>query len=195
MAHAVSLASPIQRSWKSRRKFTVTRWKKKISQSYQSPLFLNRENDVKVSTNKFCYDMKKKQFTNLIVCLFYSKLANDKWRTLTNSTSFLSTDDMVCEAMYFETGLKNKGLLINNFVFKRHYQTNQIIYWQCTLCRRLKCRARAITRVQDPSIVIIKCSDHNHTVDAYTKVPKEVENLEYVKSEHKNDDAKEITFA
>lgn len=77
--------------------------------------------------------------------------------------------------MYFDTGMGNKGLLIDNFVFKRHYASNSIVYWQCTLCRRLKCRARAITKLNDPSTVIVKCSLHNHTHEDYKKVPREAD--------------------
>lgn len=80
--------------------------------------------------------------------------------------------------MYFDTGMGNKGLLINNYVFKRHYASNRIVYWQCTLCRRLKCRARAITRLDDPSTVVIKCGEHNHKLNAYKKMPGEYESLE-----------------
>lgn len=77
--------------------------------------------------------------------------------------------------MYFDTGMGNKGLIINNYVFKRHYASSRIIYWQCTLCRRLKCRARAITRVDDPGTVTVKHGAHNHTLEDYKKVPKEVD--------------------
>lgn len=80
--------------------------------------------------------------------------------------------------MYFDTGMGNKGLLINSYVFKRHYASNRIVYWQCTLCRRLKCRARAITKLDDPSVVIIKCGQHNHKLNAYKKTPADVEVVE-----------------
>lgn len=77
--------------------------------------------------------------------------------------------------MYFDTGMGNKGLLINNYVFKRHYASTRIIYWQCTLCRRLKCRARAITKVDDPGTVTVKQGKHNHTLEDYKKVPREAD--------------------
>lgn len=89
--------------------------------------------------------------------------------------------------MYFNTGMGNKGLLINNYVYKRHYQANRIVYWQCTLCRRLRCRARAITKEDDPSSVIIKCSTHNHTLDDYKKLPSEVEMMDELKIEQQTD--------
>lgn len=89
--------------------------------------------------------------------------------------------------MYFDTGMGNKGLLINNFVFKRHYASNRIVYWQCTLCRRLRCRARAITKLDDPTTVTIKCGDHNHSLDAYKKIPREAESF------LKLDDDKHVT--
>lgn len=40
------------------------------------------------------------------------------------------------------------------------------------MCRRLKCRARAVTKVSDPDTVIIKCGSHNHGNDAYKNFPK-----------------------
>lgn len=44
----------------------------------------------------------------------------------------------------------------------------------CTLNRRLKCKARAITRVNDPSIVNITCAQHNHDLKDYKKIPKDI---------------------
>lgn len=40
------------------------------------------------------------------------------------------------------------------------------------MCRRLKCRARAITKVHEPNIVILKCNVHNHGLEAYKNLPK-----------------------
>lgn len=47
----------------------------------------------------------------------------------------------------------------------------------CTLNRRLKCKARAITRVDDPSVVNITCAQHNHDLKDYKRIPKEIETL------------------
>jgi FLYWCH zinc finger domain len=90
--------------------------------------------------------------------------------------------------MYFDTGMSHKGLLINSYVFKRHYASNHIVYWQCTLCRRLRCRARAITKVDDPSTVIIKCSEHNHTLEDYKRIPREADAVDEYKIEEVKDD-------
>lgn len=44
-----------------------------------------------------------------------------------------------------------------------------MIYWQCTMCRRLKCRARAITHKGAEETVYAKNLIHNHTIDSYLK--------------------------
>ncbi|XP_070506019.1 modifier of mdg4-like isoform X33 [Chironomus tepperi] len=82
-----------------------------------------------------------------------------------------------CDASYFDTGNGGKGLLISNFVFKKHYTKHSVHYWVCTLNRRLKCKARAITRVDDPSIVNITCAQHNHDLKDYKRIPKDIETL------------------
>ncbi|KAG5672369.1 hypothetical protein PVAND_002501 [Polypedilum vanderplanki] len=77
------------------------------------------------------------------------------------------------EAAYFDTVHGGKGLLINNYVFKKHFSSANVHYWVCTLNRRLKCKARAITKIDNPMSVQITCPNHNHTKLDYKTVPRE----------------------
>lgn len=51
------------------------------------------------------------------------------------------------------------------------------------MCRRLKCRARAITKVNDPDTVIIKSGAHNHGIESYKNFPK-ISDFEIKKFKH-----------
>ena len=128
-------------------------------------------------------NMKEKKFENNSKILFLCVRVASQFESRTFTNFFLFSKILGVQAHYFDTGIGNKGLLINNYVYKRHYASNRTIYWQCTLCRRLKCRARATTKLDDPSTVVIKCGEHNHTLEDYKKIPKEMDSADDVKQE------------
>lgn len=71
--------------------------------------------------------------------------------------------------MYFRTGRGNKGLRIDDFTYKRHYETPTSVYWICTLSNKMKCKQRVIAEKGRPFNVRFKGAGHNHTIDEYQR--------------------------
>lgn len=60
----------------------------------------------------------------MFLCLFFKhKISKDE----TNQIKLLIVG--FCDASYFDTGNGGKGLLISNFVFKKHYTKHSVHYW------------------------------------------------------------------
>lgn len=79
---------------------------------------------------------------------------------------------------YFPTGRGNFGLRINDYIYKRHYETQNSIYWICTLSNKLKCKQRAIAEKDKPYSIRFKGKGHNHALTEYqcvTRIKKKCE--------------------
>lgn len=72
---------------------------------------------------------------------------------------------------YFQTGRGQQGLRINNFTFKRHYETSNSIYYICTLNNKLRCKQRVIVERDKPFVIKFKGKSHCHDLDAYGPLP------------------------
>lgn len=68
---------------------------------------------------------------------------------------------------YFKTGRGNKGLKIDGYMYKRHYETAVSVYWICTLSNRYKCKQRVIAEKGKPYGVRFKGPGHNHSLYDY----------------------------
>lgn len=68
---------------------------------------------------------------------------------------------------YFQTGRGNQGLRINDYTYKRHYETASSIYWICTLSNKLKCKQRVIAEKDKPYSIRFKGKGHNHDLADY----------------------------
>lgn len=75
---------------------------------------------------------------------------------------------------YFRTGRGNQGLRINNFIYKRHYETPNSVYYICTLSNKLKCKQRVIAEKDKPYSIRFKGKGHNHGLIDYSITTKHI---------------------
>lgn len=68
---------------------------------------------------------------------------------------------------YFRTHRGNKGLRIEDYTYKRHYETSNSVYWICTLSNKLKCKQRVIAGKGKPFHIRFKGPGHNHDIKDY----------------------------
>lgn len=68
---------------------------------------------------------------------------------------------------YFRTGRGNKGLRIGGFMYKRHYETTNSVYWICTLSNKYKCKQRVIAERGKQFNIRFKGPGHNHDLSEY----------------------------
>lgn len=68
---------------------------------------------------------------------------------------------------YFRTGRGNRGLRIDDFMYKRHYETSNSVYWICTLANKWKCKQRVIAEKRKPFSIRFKGPGHNHSLLDY----------------------------
>lgn len=54
-------------------------------------------------------------------------------------------------------------------MYKRHYETENSVYWICTLANKLKCKQRVIAEKSEPVNIRFKGPGHNHTAAEYHK--------------------------
>lgn len=73
---------------------------------------------------------------------------------------------------YFKTGRGNQGLRINNYIYKRHYETTNSVYYICTLNNKLRCKQRVITERNKPYSIRFKGKGHNHGLQDYASASK-----------------------
>lgn len=85
---------------------------------------------------------------------------------------------------YFRTGRGNKGLRIDNCMYKRHYETANSVYWICTLSNKLKCKQRVIAEKDNPFKIRFKGPGHNHSLlDYQSLVASQKATIMHIKSE------------
>lgn len=75
---------------------------------------------------------------------------------------------------YFKTGRGNQGLRINNFIYKRHYETANSVYYICTLSNKLRCKQRVIAEKDKPYSIRFKGKEHNHGLLDYSISTKQI---------------------
>lgn len=78
---------------------------------------------------------------------------------------------------YFTTHRGNQGLRINDYNYKRHYETATSIYWICTLSNKLKCKQRVIADKEKPYSIRFKGKGHNHDLSDYMQLNRGRGNL------------------
>lgn len=84
---------------------------------------------------------------------------------------------------YFRTGRGNKGLRIDNYMYKRHYETTNSVYWICTLSNKYKCKQRVIAEMGKPFNIRFKGPGHNHSLRDYQSLlPSQKASVASVKS-------------
>lgn len=123
-----------------------------------------------------------------------------KFKILTNFIFFLFLSEVLVE--YFQTGRGNQGLRINDYTYKRHYETGTSIYWICTLASKLKCKQRVIAEKDKPYSIRFKGKGHNHDLADYLRLSRSRSNLanalvrkeNIVKTSDFRDEKSEITF-
>lgn len=83
---------------------------------------------------------------------------------------------------YYKTGRGNKGLRIDGYLYKRHYETLNSVYWICNLSNKLKCKQRVIAEKGKPFVVRFKGPGHNHSFKEYQPLSNKVVPLMDLKS-------------
>jgi hypothetical protein len=95
-------------------------------------------------------------------------MKSKNFKILTNIFPLFSPTEVTVE--YFQTGRGNQGLRINDYTYKRHYETATSIYWICTLSNKLKCKQRVIAEKEKPYAIRFKGKGHNHDLSDYLQM-------------------------
>lgn len=61
---------------------------------------------------------------------------------------------------------------IEGYLYKRHYEAHNSVYWICTLTNKYKCKQRVIADKANPYNVRFKGPGHNHDEFEYNNFSK-----------------------
>lgn len=61
----------------------------------------------------------------------------------------------------------NKALKVDGYIFTKVLQYNNSINWRCSLYKKFRCRARAITELDKVGWVRITQKEHTHSISDY----------------------------